>query len=618
MSSAEAYRGLVERLQVEARESPRRYKLKLALLAALGFAVLGSVLGLAFGLPIALAAYLLGTDAELQPQAFFALAVPLAFGVSVLHALWLRIEVPAGYRLRPDDAPALQTEVERLRLAIGAPVLEGIVIDAELNAAAANVPRVLGLFGHRHYLVLGLPLMQLLDRAELASVIAHEFGHFGAGHGRFSGWIYRLRASWYRLLGGLAVRNFWTARIFAAFFDWYAPYFNAYSFVLARSNEYQADAAAVHAEGAEAAASALIRVELATQRLDRDFWPRVRARSRAQPRPPVQVYGDMADALRHGGQHDVSRLLATSKADSDLEDTHPALPQRLAAMGAAPLLRDGTHVAAAQEMLGDLAPMLEQRFNDEWRHQAEADWLAEYSAATAQRARLEALEGRLSLTPAEAVEHARLVDELRPDFDAMPLYLKALADAPDNALAHYRLGLLEFGRGAWRAGIARLRRSMELDVASIPAVIGQLRERAGDTHVDADAAAEMHALQAEFAAHADLLKARDAVAADDALLPHDLAPAHLRTFAETLARFDKVGRAWVARKQLREDEGLPHYAVLVTWRGTLRSEAAGLERVVQALMLPGSFTVFTGSEHKVLARRVKQACGEPVYRNGAW
>ena len=81
-----------------------------------------------------------------------------------MRALWVTFPAPEGHRLDQHEAPLLQAEVERLRVAAGAPRLSGIVVDADLNAAAASVPRALGLLGHRHYLVLGLPLMQLLDR----------------------------------------------------------------------------------------------------------------------------------------------------------------------------------------------------------------------------------------------------------------------------------------------------------------------------------------------------------------------------------------------------------------------------------------------------------------------
>ncbi|MBA3686937.1 MAG: M48 family metalloprotease, partial [Planctomycetes bacterium] len=87
----------------------------------------------------------------------------------------------------------------------------------------------------------------------------HELGHLRGAHGRFGAWIYRQRCTWARL--GQAVqaegRRDW---VFGPFLRWFAPYFNAYTFVLARLHEYQADAAAARVASAQTAGSALCRI----------------------------------------------------------------------------------------------------------------------------------------------------------------------------------------------------------------------------------------------------------------------------------------------------------------------------------------------------------------------
>ena len=103
-----------------------------------------------------------------------------------------------------------------------------------------------------------------------------------AATGDFSGWIYRLRISWHRLLEGMAGGGFAGGQLLWLFFRWYAPYFDAYSQVLARRQEYAADAVAAQVAGADAAASALVRIELASDWLQGEFWPRgPRSRLRA-------------------------------------------------------------------------------------------------------------------------------------------------------------------------------------------------------------------------------------------------------------------------------------------------------------------------------------------------
>ncbi|WP_149195212.1 M48 family metallopeptidase [Luteimonas suaedae] len=614
MAPTQAHRELAQRLEAEAQRSPRGYLLRLALLAGLGYALLLVLLAIAFGLPLLMLGHVVVNGARPGPELAYVMLVPLVFGGVLLRALWIRFGVPEGYVLAADEAPALQAEVERLRRATGAPPLHGIVIDGELNAAAANLPRALGLLGHRHYLVLGLPLMQLLDRDELAAVVAHEFGHFGAGHGRFTAWIYRVRMSWHRVLEGLADSGFLFSRLLLAFYGWYVPYFNAYSFVLARRNEYQADAIAAATVGGEAAASALIRLELGARRAHGRFWPQVFGRARAQNHPPAQVHAQLARVLQDDTPIDLERLLAIASRDADPDDTHPVLPQRIAAMQAEPCLRT-RGAPAAPGLLGPaLLAEIERGLDEHWRDRNRPRWRERHAAAAADRARLAVVEGVGDPSPQQRLEHAQLVESLRIDFDAAPLYERAIAALPDSAMAHYRAGLLALRRGDAAAGAAGLRRAMALDPGAIRPVLADLEALDRDPDLAPASAEAVRTLRDAFAPAAHELDARDAADARDELLPHDLDTAALQSLAGALTADPRIVRAWLARKRMPMAEAPPHYVLLLDWRGSVASETAGLKRLTDALALPGSFTVFTGSGQRPLARRVRRLCAAPVYR----
>ena len=617
MESTARRAALVQRLQLEAHEAPRRYLCKLALLALAGYAVLVALLAVALGLPLLLLARVVFGGAPADPSLAFAILMPGVFGALLLRALWVPFGVPPGYRLAAGEAPALEAEVARMRAAVGAPALDGIVIDGELNAAAVDMPRALGLFGHRHYLVLGLPLMQLLDRDELASVIAHEFGHFGAGHGRFAGWIYRVRLSWYRALDALSQRGGAMTLLLIKFYGWYVPYFNAYSFVLARRQEYEADAAAARAAGAEAAASALVRMELASRRVQAGFWPALLDRARTQGHPPAQLHADLARALRDARPCDPARLLALAARDADPDDTHPTLPQRLEGIGASPALHLAPpDASAADALLGPRLPDIERRLDAQWRDDIRVRWRERFDGAAHDRARLAELDARGTLAPDESLEHARLVEALRTGFDPVPLYERVLAATPDNALAHYRCGLLRLRRGECATGIGHLRQAMTRDPGAIRPVLADLERLERDPDLDAATAAALAELRASFVPRAHALDAREAVAGEDEFLAHDLDDAALGRLAAALARSPRVTAAWLVRKRMDLAEEPSHYVVLLDWRGSVASEAAGLKQLSDAFDLPGSHTVFTGSGHRDTAQRVQRMCGEPVYRKG--
>ncbi|WP_024888851.1 hypothetical protein [Luteimonas huabeiensis] len=90
MASVQAYRELVERLEAQAREAPGRYRAKVALLAALGFAVLGGALLAAFGMSAGLVLALLAISPLLLLKLAKLVWIPVALGWLLLRALWVR------------------------------------------------------------------------------------------------------------------------------------------------------------------------------------------------------------------------------------------------------------------------------------------------------------------------------------------------------------------------------------------------------------------------------------------------------------------------------------------------------------------------------------------------
>ncbi len=610
-ASEQRYRALIERLQVQAREAPQAYRSRVMLVAALGYAVIGMVLLVAVGLPVGIVIALLATGRSLDPWLLVVLVPQGVFATMVVRALWLRFGAPPGYRLAPGEAPELQAEIERLRLAAGAPPLEAVVIDSDLNAGAASMPRLLGLLGDRHYLVIGLPLMRLLDAAELSAVIAHEFGHFRGGHGRFSAWIYSVRIGWYRMAEAMAGGGGSMSRLFLKFFAWYVPYFNAYSFVMAREDEYEADAVSARVAGESVRVSALIRLAHASQWIERRFWPNMQTRMRAQPQPPVQFNAMMAAALRDLPSIDIPRLLASEARENDLTDTHPTLPQRVSAVGAAPALRE--QAVAAIALLGESQSTIERKLDAAWRDEMNKPWAAQYAAAEPDRHRLDALERRGELDAAEALQYAQLIESLRPDIDPLRFYERALERAPDSATAQFKVALLRIEAGD-AAGVEQLRQTMTLDAGAIRPAFEKLRDYERDGTLAPDLAAALAALRDAFSDRAKSLEARDGVAGDDDLIAHGLDDATLDGLCEALYGIEQVGQAWLARKRFDLAGEPAHYALLVTWRGSVVSEAAGLKRVVAALRLPGSVSVFTESAYKAEARRVRAVCVAPVYR----
>jgi Zn-dependent protease with chaperone function len=617
MASAAEFRSLIQRLEQESLQAPGRYKAKLLLLSILGYGFLIMALLVALLLSLGLVLLLLSTKAWLLLKFAW---IPLAIAWTIVRSLWVRFEEPEGYRLRPGEAPELEAVVERLRAGAGAPRLSGIVVTPELNAAAASVPRLLGLAGNRCVLVLGLPLLQALSPKELSAVLAHEFGHFGGGHTRFAGWIYRIRNTWYRLLHAIESRRTAGTRVFQRFFGWYAPYFNAYSFVLARQNEFEADRMSARLVGAREAGDALIRVQLSGYRLHREFWPAIDRLAGESPEPPGDLYRSMGRLLAGESTSDADYLREALAVQSDIDDTHPVLAQRLNALGVDPGLPPRAQTPAAQSWLGTRAQVIESHFSREWLEEIRSRWAARHEELGQQQARLhdlgdEAVPAKEGASPEELVEMAMLLEDSHDQRDPEPLYRAALAAMPESGAANFRLGRLLLHRGR-SEGVAIMESLIDREAGyALPGLecIASYHQGRGDTAaLDSvrDRIAEVRASQASSE------EQRRSIGKGDQYSKHGLDAEQASAAVSVLAGIRGIGRAWLVRKHVPGDQDWPHFVLMVRWRGLISNERGKLHQIVHALQLPGSLLVFVESSNRRIARRIRKTAEKPMLKRG--
>ena len=202
----EQFETLVARLEQQAAHHPAAYKFKLGAFATLGYAYVFGMLFVLLGVTAGLVYAIATGKATILAKLVILIGILVAV---VLKSLWVKLEAPCGLQLTAHAFPRLFEVIDEIRQATGAPRAHKVLMTDELNASIVQVPR-LGMFGwQENYLILGLPLMQLLSVSEFKAVLAHEFGHLSGAHGRFGAWIYRIRAGWARLARTLEANRQW-------------------------------------------------------------------------------------------------------------------------------------------------------------------------------------------------------------------------------------------------------------------------------------------------------------------------------------------------------------------------------------------------------------------------
>lgn len=441
----ERYAPLVERLSGAARENPAAYRRRVLFAAALGYGAIGALVLVCAAIISGLVCMMvLGGGVNLLLLKLLLVAALIAW--AALRSLWVQAEPPEGRRIGPAEAPALFALVERLRSRIGGPRIHEVLVSRDFNASIVQLPRLGFLGWYRNYLIVGLPLLRGMAEEEAAAVIAHELGHFAGEHGRLASAVYRVRMTWAQLSERLGEGH--SANLLRRFFRWYGPWFNAYSFVLARSHEYEADRAAAAATSPATMAVALVRLAVQADRFD-SGWERCWAEAVRDPPARQRPFADCAEWLRDAETKATDRSLHRALfAKTDLDDTHPCLVDRLAALGAdarIPLLPERS---AADVLLGPTADSIAAEFDESWWREAEgaveeARELRRQGAEELRRLRDLAAEA----TPTRQQRHreAELVASIEGEAAAIPLYDALLADDDQDHLS------------AWYAALYRLR-----------------------------------------------------------------------------------------------------------------------------------------------------------------
>jgi Zn-dependent protease with chaperone function len=592
----EQYAALVARLEGMARGKPLRYRARVLFLAVLGNAYFMVILILLASAMVSLALAI--TTAKVVAIKALIFIAPV-FWVT-LKSLHVKVNPPEGVPVGQRQAPELFAMLEELQNELKAPRCTQVLISDEVNACVAQVPRF-GLFGgFRNYLVLGLPLLQALTANQLRAVLAHEFAHLAGGHTHFSRWIYNQRRRWGQLMEGLDQHDRRGGFLFRPFLKWYIPTFNAYSFPLARADEFQADAVAARITGASVVAETLTGIRAASHFVHEKYWPGIHEQVQAMPQPGFMPYSELPAKLDSGLDADsaqawIDRDMAVA---TGIEDTHPALSDRLAAIGESPRLSRPAPGTSADALLGPLRDDIAKRFDRNWQDRVRSAWEQRHQEIQVDRQRLATLVERQdsgeTLTLQEAYDLALLNELVANDADKALAQLQTLhVTAPQDPTIMLTLAIRLLRRDDEEAGYALLEQAVETDERLMARNYEIRRDhcwRKGQ--VD-----EARGWQSKYVARMEMESRADTernklFLRDTFERLHGLSDEDLQMLKQDLAAIEGVKAAYIARKHVQHYPDRPCYVLgySVTSFFQLHSKAHAdevLKKIRENVRFPG-------------------------------
>ncbi|HWS34167.1 MAG TPA: M48 family metallopeptidase, partial [Actinoplanes sp.] len=250
-----------------------------------------------------------------------------ALGYATWRALHIRHRVPAGVAVNRDQAPRLWEAIDAAAAAARVRTPDGLTIVADATAALGERTRLIGFIGGRRDLYLGMPLLQALEPGQLAAIIAHELGHGSPNLGRWAPLAYRGRITIGRIIPRIGRRNLAGAALRA-----YAGFYRRVDAPFSREQELAADRIAAAHAGPGAALTAL-RDLPALAGMQRLFHAEYVGPGWQAGYVPDDVFGGLLRVLA-ARTAEMTMLRAREPEPAGPWDTHPPMPERLAALAA--------------------------------------------------------------------------------------------------------------------------------------------------------------------------------------------------------------------------------------------------------------------------------------------
>lgn len=600
---------LIEAAELEVQQHPRLYNVKVAMLALLGYAVIFGMLFLLISIVGGIGwAALASTSLLILLVKKKIIFVILAMIYVLVRALWVKFEKPTGYELKAKNYPALFAELKSLSQQLGAPAIHQVILTPEYNAGILQLPR-LGIFGwHKNTLFLGLELLMSMTPEQARSVIAHELGHLSGKHSRFSGWIYRVRLSWQRIMDGLDQQDNFGADLMRRFFDWYAPTFAAYSFALARANEYSADEVAAKLTSKDDMAHALVNTYVVHDLLGEYYWQPFLKQADESAQPTTSPYRQLMAFLRQHRfeaselEHKIGRAMAHK---TDHYDTHPALRDRLKALQCQVISPEPVSQSAALRWLDKQLPAIIKDFDQNWLERNKLKWNERYQHVKQGRSKLANLKTKTiqSLTAEELWELAPLTEEFAPDEDCLPLFELYSKKRPDDADAYFVMGRLLLTRNN-EDGVEAMKQAMDKQP--------HLKLRACDWIIyfyrQVDNANAIKFWQQQAERQIDINRAadkeREVINKNDQFTKPDRQSDFNDLFTKRIMNIKGIKHAWLAEKRMRYYPESKTY-VLVYEKGFFEKEAKLTELIVSQLHTNSTcFVIQKQGEYSALAKEI--------------
>lgn len=543
----EEFELLVKKLETKAEKNPGNYRFKVLLITALGYGYILFFLALVLFLLTISILYL--ADGHFTFGSLKVLAITGALSFFIIKSLFVKMSLPEGYYLKENEAPELEKTISDISNKLKTPKIHAIVLDDDFNAAVLQHHKF-GLLGpKKNILLIGIPLMSGLTREQFTSVLAHELAHISHSDTSFGAMIYRVRMTWAQLMTSLEKNEQFGTFLFRKFIRWFYPRYSAHTFVMARQQEYAADAASAKVTSPETVRDTLCAISIGAQYYYENYFEELfeeGSKKNVVPQPYSQFFSK---------SHNLDYVVAEAFLKNELEmesgvlDTHPCLTDRLKAVGMKSNIPKNEE--SAVDYFFSNPDSILQQFNQSWFERNGERWKEQISSYNEAKNRLQELENSKELDLHGKFEKAILTRNLVGFEPAAALLEGIISDYPDERIApaYLTLGNIYLHKeDTAQKGENFVRKAVKID--------WELKEEALEAlskyYYYTGQMEAFEETRAQLEAWPNIIKQFEeesgALSLDDYYVPHDKAPEEVTAIVDNLSRRSEIVKAYLVRK----------------------------------------------------------------------
>ncbi|KNF07685.1 hypothetical protein CLPU_13c00270 [Gottschalkia purinilytica] len=576
------FESIIKELEDYSQKHPKLYKFKVFLLGTLGYVYAFGILLLVLAVVVGIYAGTVSLSLSLSDNVGYLvghaitqwLAVPL-FGVIwiILKGFWIRIYPPEGIEITKKEFKELFDTIEKIRKQLKAKKIHKVLLNEEFNASVYRHPKF-GIFGNcKNYLIIGVPLIMHLSKDELDAVIAHEIAHISKEHSKITRWIIMVKDTWENISSNIEEKKRRTRFLYKRFLDIYEPYLDAYTFVLQRGQEYEADNLAGIVVGTETIKNSILSLEIGEQTLDLEFWPKINRQIRKFTQPPNNVYDEMKKYLYKTIPEDkmIKYINKGLKRNTDLTDTHPSPKNRILNLNESSNYNKDCSLRASEEYLGKSLDNIIDILNKQWKDNISDWWVEEHRETSEGIEQLEKLKKDVNNLSIDEKLFMGVLEENYGDIDeAINIYKDIIEIDNEYAEALYRLGVIQI-QDDNKEGIEFIEKAMKIDIRYTIDGCYEIYKYLINNGKSEQAKryykkAEKYEKLVEMAT-----EERSNITYYDKFLEHKITDDNLNKLEEFLKKYEEINKVYLVRKELKYLTQYPLYVIFLELKSNVKN-----------------------------------------------